>query len=464
MGFCRDCLQKQREIDRLKEQVRILRGRLRYQERIAGEEGPFGSSTPSSKIPLKANSRLSLEDRQARRGGAKPGHVGHGRRTAPESEADEVVTLEVTDKTCPHCDVKLEERPSESRTVIDIPPPRTRTTLYRRGTRRCPRCRRHFRARPPPGVLPRALVGNELLAHVAAQHYLFGVPLGRLEAQTSIGYGTLVGSLHRLARLLASVPEKLVIEYRASPVKHADETGWRTDGQNGYAWLFATPTLSLFRFRSTRSASVAHEVFGNDPLPGVLVVDRYHAYNKAPVALQYCYAHLLREVQDSGREFEDNPEVQRFVEAFAPLLAAAMALRRTAATDDDFHRQAKALKKQILDAVNSPALHPAIHRLQGIFRDHPKRLYHWAADRSVPAENNLAERELRPLIIARKVSFGSQSDAGARTREILMSTLVTLRRRFPDDHQQRFKAALDHLALDPLANPYHLLFRNHSPP
>lgn len=40
----------------------------------------------------------------------------------------------------------------------------------------------------------------------------------------------------------------------------------------------------------------------------------------------------------------------------------------------------------------------------------------------MPAENNLAERELRPLVIARKVSFGSQSDAGARTREILMTT------------------------------------------
>ena len=182
------------------------------------------------------------------------------------------------------------------------------------------------------------------------------------------------------------------------------------------------------------------------------------------MALQYCYAHLLREVKDCGREFEDNAEVQRFVDAFAPLLASAMALRRIATSDEDFRRQADALKQQILHAVQTPAQHPAIHRLQGIFRDHPDRLYHWAADRSVPAENNLAERELRPLVIARKVSFGSQSDAGARTREILMTTLVTLRRRHPDDYAERFKAALDRLAVDPSADPYHLLFHNHSPP
>jgi len=144
-GYCRECLEKQREIDRLREENVRLRQRLRYQERIAREEGPFGSSTPSSKIPLKANTELSLEDRQARRGGAKPGHVGHGRSTAKESEADEVVTLEVAERTCPHCGVELEERRFEPRTVIDIPPPRTRTILYRRGARRCPRCRRHFR-------------------------------------------------------------------------------------------------------------------------------------------------------------------------------------------------------------------------------------------------------------------------------------------------------------------------------
>ena len=89
--------------------------------------------------------------------------------------------------------------------------------------------------------------------------------------------------------------------------------------------------------------------------------------------------------------------------------------------------------------------------------------YHWAAHRKVPAENNLAERELRPLVIARKVSFGSQSEAGARTRETLMTVLTTLRRRFPD-FQARFKNALDQLARQPAANPYKLLFRNHSPP
>ena len=72
-------------------------------------------------------------------------------------------------------------------------------------------------------------------------------------------------------------------------------------------------------------------------------------------------------------------------------------------------------------------------------------MYRCAQDRDVPADNNLAERTLRPTVIARKVSFGSQSDAGARTREILMSIVLTLKQRFPD-FPARFKNALDQLA------------------
>ena len=63
--------------------------------------------------------------------------------------------------------------------------------------------------------------------------------------------------------------------YRLAPLKQADETGWRTDGHNGYAWLFCTETVSLFRFRRSRSAQVAHQVLGQERLRGVLVVDRY---------------------------------------------------------------------------------------------------------------------------------------------------------------------------------------------
>jgi hypothetical protein len=106
--------------------------------------------------------------------------------------------------------------------------------------------------------------------------------------------------------------------------------------------------------------------------------------------------------------------------------------------------------------VEHSARHPGIQPIQDTFRKTPERMYRWADDRNVPADNNFAERTLRPLVIARKVSFGSHSDAGARTREILMNILFTLKQRF-DDFQIRFKNPLDRLAENPNLDPYALL-------
>jgi len=63
---------------------------------------------------------------------------------------------------------------------------------------------------------------------------------------------------------------------------------------------------------------------------------------------------------------------------------------------------------------------------KGIFRDNEASLYRWVEDRDVPADNNFAERTIRLLAIARKTSFGSQSDQGTKTRSILMTVLHTL--------------------------------------
>ncbi|HSB06591.1 MAG TPA: IS66 family transposase [Thermodesulfobacteriota bacterium] len=451
--YCPGCFEKQRKIDALTEEIQSLKAKLRYLERKE-QEGYFGSSTPSSKVPFKAN---ATKDNQNKRGGAKKGHPGHGRREFDESEADEVIALEseVGDR-CPQCGGPLQDRGSEEHSVIDIPPLQSKRELYVSPKQYCPRCRRTFHARLP-GVLSNNLLGNQLLATTATMHYLHGVPMGRICAQFGLGLGTLIDNFHRLGKLFASVPGRLIEQYRQAPVKHADETGWPDDGQRGYVWLFATVNISIFLFRKTRSSQVPREVFGDKPLPGTLVVDRYSAYNKAPCALQYCFAHLLREVEDLEKEFSEQQEVKAFVGVFAPLLATAMHLRALPIPDAQFYEQAARVKTQILEVVHAPAQHLAIGRIQEIFHHHQDRMYRWAEDRQIPADNNLSERDLRLLVVARKVSFGSQSEAGANTRGILMTVLHTLKKR-ASDACAKFKAALDHLAKDPTLDPFPLLF------
>jgi len=451
MTYCQECLKKQRKINELEGEIVSLKAKLRYQERTA-KEGFFGSSTPSSKIPVKANSQKA---HQRNRGGGKVGHEGHGRASICEEDADKVEKIPIGN-ICPDCGSTLEPKGIKVRTVIDCQPVKMKKIVYHLHRKRCPKCKKLISARPP-GVLAKCLYSNQLLTYVAVQHYIYGNTLGQIEKQTGVGYSSLVDAMHQLSKRLKVVPNALIEAYRDSPVKHADETGWRTSGNNGYAWLFCTPEISIFRVRKTRSASVPREVFGQKPVPGVLVVDRYNGYNKMPCSIQYCYAHLLRTVKDLEKEFPENAEIKSFVEALTPQLTNAISLRTLDITNRQFKRQATKIKNEILNIVNRQAKHPAIQKIQDIFREKADRLYHWADDRNVPADNNLAERELRPLVIARKISFGSQSDAGARTREILMTALHTLKKRIPDV-TTAFKSALDKLAEQADIDPYKAIF------
>ncbi len=448
---CPICLEKQREIDKLTEEIERLRAKL-YRQQRKQREGFFGSSTPSAQKPIKENSAT----KEKKPKGARPGHKGAGRKSFKASMAEAERPIELQSEFCEQCGGGLNSKGYETREVLESRPLKAQKVVFRLGKKYCPRCRKTFKAKAP-GVLPRSLYGNQLIANAAAMHYLHGLPLGRVCQQTDMGAGSLVSIFHRLARLFEKVPKQLNEDYRQAPVKHADETSWRTDGKSGYVWLFATPTISIFQFGQNRSAKVPQSVFGKAPTPGVLVVDRYSAYNKIPCQIQYCYAHLLREVQDLERDFPDEAEVKTFVATMAPLLSLAMGLRCQNISDKRFYDQAANVKRQIQDAVKQPAKNLGIRRIQDIFIENEQRLYHWADDRRIPADNNLAERDLRPSVIARKVSFGSVTDAGAQTRSILTTILNTLRKRGRDPTIQ-LKNCLDQLAVNMSQEPYPLLF------
>jgi len=443
--YCRGCIEKQQMIDRLKVENERLRRKLNRQERTA-KEAPFGTSTPSSMKLVKAS---SPEDNRAKKGGARPGHKGYGRTSVCEDDADRVEILE-TPEICPDCGCPLEDRAERERTVHDCEPVKKVTRLIRIPSRYCPCCQKTFR-RKPPDVLPNSCISNRLLAQIAKWHYVDGLTLGTISRQFDIGVGTIVGRLHALAGHFKSVDEALVLEYRAAPVKHADETGWRTDGANGYTWGFFTPTLSIFRCRNTRAARVAEEIFG-DPQEhtGTLIVDRYAAYNIFMGLIQYCFEHLKRDTLKVGEDNPDKAECQAFAQEFAPLLIKAMKLRSENNFKDlaSYREAAEKLRARIEEIAARPAKHPSVQHVQNIFREQRERLYHWVRSPDIPAENNRAERGLRPLVIARKISFGSQSQSGMKTREILMSVTNTLSLRV-DDTVESIKQTLDTLVADP---------------
>jgi transposase len=449
---CQACLDKQREIDRLKQELQRLRIQLSKQKR-KDKAGLFGSSTPSSQVPLKANSK---DEASAKRGGARAGHKGIGRKKHLPDEIDEIREIPST-SVCSTCQVTMLSKGYRHRSVLDIDPVTVRKVLYRIQRKVCPSCGVEVTA-SVKDVLPKNLLSNQLLAEIVDSHYLQGMPLGRVCARWQLNYGTVVEALHRLSSYFDPVMKDLKQAYRQAFVRHADETTWRVDGKSGYCWLFSSERVSLHLYRNTRSARVVEEVFGHQKkLNGYLVVDRYAAYKRAGCKLQYCYAHLLRELIDLQSEFADEQEVEAYSKTMAGLVVQAMRLQSSRPGDEEYYREARRIKRAILRACREPSRHLAVKRWQDFFEEEGANLYHWVEDRRVPCENNRAERELRPTVIARKVSHGSQAEEGAKTREVLMSVMQTLKKRVADP-RQGFKDALDKVAANPQINAIQALF------
>lgn len=110
-------------------------------------------------------------------------------------------------------------------------------------------------------------------------------------------------------------------------------------------------------------------------------------------------------------------------------MADAMQLRKRGLSAVEYRKQASRIKKKIFALSQRQAEHPAVRRWQDFFVEKAERLYQWCESEEIPAENNYAEREIRKIVIARKMSYGSQSREGAKTREIWTSILATLKKR-----------------------------------
>lgn len=453
MSSCIKCLNKDIEIHNLK-QKNIKLQKIIDSLKKTQKEGIFGSSTPSGKIPIKENTKNKSLNKN---GGAKLGHIGHGRKKVSEESADVIEYLNYDEQLCPDCNSKLEPKGYQDRTVIDSENKKPQKKLYKCERKKCRKCKKTFQRKPK--VLDKGLYGNNLVAEACVMHYFHGIPIGRIEAifGKNISSGSLFQVFHRLAKILKPSIEKIINDYRASHIKHADETGWRTDGNSGYAWIFCSDFTTIFQFKNTRGSIVAKSILGESALDGFLVVDRYNGYNKIKCKIQYCYAHLLRTIKDLGKEF-DNDEVQSFVSNMMYYLSEAMHLRNLKISDEEYYKKAKEIKKGIIQIIESSYKHCSIHNIQEIFDKSKDRLYHWVEDRKVPPENNRAERELRPTVIARKVSFGSQSEKGANTRSIIMSYLHTANKRLSGRPlEEWFKETLNKIAENPNIDCYELL-------
>jgi len=412
-------------VDTLQEQVRTLEERLNQTSRNS-------SRPPSSDPPQHQRPRRPLGKR--RRGG-QPGHPGHTRPLVPVEDVDEVVVLKP--EQCRGCHAPLSgDDPMPFRhQVLEIPPIKPVITEYQWHQLVCPECGETTRAPWPAGV-PSDTYGPRVHATVAlctgsyrlskrttqqVMDDLCGVPMS---------VGTISQSEQATTEVLAEPMEEARDAVAAQAVAHVDETSWRQGGKRAWLWVAVTSLVTVFVVRLSRGGQVARELLG-ERFSGILVTDRYSAYNWYPVRWrQLCWAHLLRDfeaIRGCGGASEEIGEA---------LLAQAHQMftwwhrvRDGTLQRSTFRSYMSPLRREVerlLDA-GSRCGRPTT---EGTCRDILKRreaLWTFVQVEGVEPTNNTAERSIRPGVQRRKISFGTQSEAGSRFVESMMTVVATLK-------------------------------------
>jgi hypothetical protein len=323
--------------------------------------------------------------------------------------------------------------------VEDLVPAKVVVTCYHTASGWCPCCKRRVESRhaeqPPPANVPHAQLGVNALAAVGVLRLANRLPMrqvGNVLAdlkRLKLCAGGISKQLQRLGCWLGGEWELIKRRLRGSEAVNADETTWRTDGDNQWLWAVCDPRHTLYHVDESRGGKVIRRLLGN-AFGGKLVTDFYAAYNTMNCQQQKCLTHLLRELRETAARsppFAASGFHRRCKRLVKELLGHKQ--RWDELDEQTYNRLASRLEKRLADLAaahwcNGDA---DVRRLAERLSRHRAQLTAFLWERSVEGTNNAAERALRPIVVARKISGGSRSKAGARATAVLASVLRTAR-------------------------------------
>ena len=239
-----------------------------------------------------------------------------------------------------------------------------------------------------------------------------------------ISEGEIIGILRQLVVAFGdyySYLEKLV---KVARIKYSDTTSWRINGKNYVAWVFIACGIVLYKIRKSNCHKVGL-AFLKKQAGNVLVVDRHCAYRllakKAGFLLQLCWSHILQDTKQLAENFgaEGGYVHIKLKEIYA--LAKGLNHKGTQEMVEQF-------KAEVFQLTLRHYRHSTIRKfVDNLYYRDGDDLFRFVTDPEIDPTNNISERELRALVIIRKISNGSRSRRGANATAMLLSIIQTLR-------------------------------------
>lgn len=412
-------------VQTLQEHNRALQERLHQNSRNSSR--PPSSDPPQSPRPRRP--------RGQRRRGGQPGHPGHTRTLLPVEEVDEVVVLKPD--RCSGCHALLwGDDPAPFRhQVIEIPPIQPVVTEYQWHQLVCAGCGEVTRAPWPEGV-PSGTYGPRVQATVALYTGAYRLPKRTTHQMMEEVFGVpmsvgTIGPLEQATTEAVAAPVEEARTYvHAQEVAYLDETSWRQGDKRAWLWVAVTSLVTVFVVRLSRGGQVARELLG-EHFSGILVTDRYSAYNWYPVRWrQLCWAHVLRDFEAMRARGGGSEEIGDALLAQAhQMFAWWHRVREGTLQRSTFRSYMTPLRREV-ERLLDVGSRCGVPKTAGTCRDILKRrqaLWTFVQVAGVEPTNNTAERSIRPGVLWRKGSFGTQSAEGSRFVESMLTVVTTLK-------------------------------------
>jgi transposase len=414
------------------------RATAQLQTQLADALARLGTNSTNSSLPPSSD-RFHRKRRpppatgqpKKKRGG-QPGHPRQQRPlVAPESVRQTIPCLPTSCRRCGKPLAGTDTNPLRHQ-VAELPAVVPDVVEYQLHRLTCPCCHTST-----CGSLPGGIKGNfgprlEATLALLAGRYRLGLrPVVGLAADLwGLDISTAMVSNLRRRTADALVPPFLEVALHVRE-RHVniDETHWREARQRAYLWAALTPLAGLFKIARGRTAQVAMTLLGKG-YSQVATCDRLKSYWWIE-RLQWCWAHLRRDFQamiDRGGPGKAIGE--RLLTHSNEMFESWHRLKRGELSRRRFQKDIEPVREAVKRALKA-GLACGCSKTAGTCGElmgHEGWLWTFVQTEGVEPTNNEAERAERHGVLWRKTSGGTDSPAGSRFVERILTVVETCRR------------------------------------
>ena len=425
--------------------VESLQGRIaELEQRIADLEARLklnstNSSKPPSSDPIGLKRQPPTPPSRRNRGG-QPGHPKAFRALVPPEKLRS--SRDCKPSSCRRCghDLHGEDPRPRIHQVADLPRIEPLVDEYRLHRLACPECGATTCGHLPAGV-PRGCFGPYLQAVLATLAGGYRLSKRQVQQIASVLFGLSIatGMVCKLERRSAAVLEapsnEVAMDVHDAPAAGIDDTSWREGRREAQLWVVVTALTTAFTIAAKRSAAVAKAVLGSKS-GQVVTSDRHSSFEWVdPAWRQVCWSHLDRDFQamiDRGGRGEATG--RSLLRVSKRMFRGWHRLREGAIDRQRFRALAARLRREVKAALEA-GLGCGCARTAatcfGILKVE-QGLWTFARVAGVEPTNNAAERAPRHAVIWRRISGGTDSAAGSRFVERMLTVVATCRQQRRD--------------------------------